>query len=194
MSSGRAPQSTTPVRYHLAENNLAWMRYQFEDPRMAGMRDEIDRINKLGDRSPGFVWRFETEGGDATDVRVLDDPRILFNLTIWETVADLRRYVYRSEHVEFFRRRREWFLPPPHEPVALWWVPEGERPGVDEAMARIERLWRDGPSPEAFTLKQVYDPAGAPVEPPGGRRTPWSIAGIGDRGTPAARPARRNTE
>ena len=160
-----------PVRYHLAENNLAWMRYPFEDPRMTGMRDEIDRINRLGDRSPGFVWRFETPAGDATDVRVLDDPRILFNLTIWETVEDLRRYVYRTEHVEFFRRRREWFLPPPNEPVALWWVPEGERPDVDEAMARIERLWRDGPSPEAFTLKQVYEPDGAPAARPVPRST-----------------------
>ena len=174
--AGEAPApaaraSRPPVRHHLAENNLAWMRYPFDDPRMAGMRDEIDRINRLGDRSPGFVWRFETAAGDATDVRVLDDPRILFNLTLWETVEDLRRYVYRSEHVEFFRRRREWFLPPPREPVALWWVREGERPDVDEAMARIERLWRDGPSPEAFTLKQVYDPDGAPTAWPVQRGT-----------------------
>ena len=171
MSSGRAPQSTTPVRYHLAENNLAWMRYPFEDPRMAGMRDAIDRINRLGDRSPGFVWRFETEAGDATGVRVLDDPRVLFNLTLWETIEDLRRYVYRSGHAAFFRRRREWFLPPPREPVALWWAPVGERPDVAEAMARIERLWRDGPSPAAFTLKHVYDPDGAPVPRPAQRST-----------------------
>ena len=162
MSAGRGRPGSS-ARHHLAENNLAWMRHPFDDPRMAGMRDEIDRINRLGDRSPGFVWRFETPGGDATDVRVLDDPRVLFNLTVWETVADLRRYVYRTEHAAFFRRRREWFVPPPREPVALWWVPAGERPGVDEAMARIERLWRDGPSPEAFTLKQVYDPDGALV-------------------------------
>ena len=173
------------------------MRYPFEDPRMAGMRDEIDRINKLGDRSPGFVWRFETVAGDATDVRVLDDPRILFNLTIWETVADLRRYVYRSEHVEFFRRRREWFLPPPREPVALWWVPEGERPGVDVAMARIERLWRNGPSPEAFNLKQVYDPDGRPVVRAVREEHSMGAVGTRDRGAPAARPARparRSTE
>ena len=172
MPDDPAPRTRPAPRYLLAENNLAWMRYPFEDPRMAGMRDAIDRINKLGDRSPpGFVWRFETAGGDATGVRVLDDPRVLFNLTIWETLADLRRYVYRTEHVEFFRRRREWFLRPPREPVALWWVPEGERPDVDEAMARIERLWRDGPSPAAFTLKHVYDPGGTPVPRPAQRST-----------------------
>ena len=87
------------------------MRHPLDDQRMAGMRDEIDRINALADRSPGYVWRFKTAGGDATDVRVLDDWRVLFNLTIWRSLDALQRYVYHSEHAVFFRRRREWFLP-----------------------------------------------------------------------------------
>ena len=146
----------SPVPAHLAQANLAWMRYPLDDPRMADMRDEIDRINALGDRSPGCLWRFETAGGTATDVRVLDDPRVLFNLTVWRSVNDLRRYVYRTEHVAFFRRRREWFVPPPNEPVVLWWVADGERPSVEDAMARFEQLWRDGPSAGAFTFKRAY--------------------------------------
>ena len=102
----------------LAQTNWAWMRYPLDDARMAPMRDEIDRINRLGDDAPGCVWRFETPVGDATDVRVLDDPRILFNLTLWRSLDDLRRYVYQSEHVAFFRRRRDWFIPPPQPPLA----------------------------------------------------------------------------
>jgi len=147
---------------HLAQTNLAWMRYPLDDPRMAPMRDEIDRINALGDRSPGCIWRYQTPGGDATDVRVLDDPRILFNLTIWRAVDDLRRYAYRTEHAAFFRRRREWFVPPPKPPLALWWIPEGYRPTVDESIARLERLWRDGPGPNAFTLKSAFGSDGVP--------------------------------
>ena len=148
---------------HLAQTNLAWMRYPLEDPRMAPMRDEIDRINVLGDRSPGCVWRLRTATGDATEVRVLDDPRILFNLTIWRSVDDLWHYAHHSEHVAFFRRRREWFIPPPKPPLALWWIPEGYRPTVDESMERLERLWRDGPGPPAFTLKTAFGPDGAPL-------------------------------
>ena len=140
----------------LAQANLAWMRYPLDDPRMADMRDEIDRINELGDRSPGCLWRFKAAGGDATAVRVLDDPRVLFNLTVWRSLDDLRRYVYHTEHAAFFRRRREWFVPPPNEPAALWWVAEGERPSVEDAMTRLARLWRDGPSSEAFTFKRAY--------------------------------------
>jgi len=144
----------------LAQTNLAWMRYPLEDPRMAPMRDEIDRINRLGDDSPGFVWRFETPEGDATAVRVLDDPTILFNLTIWHSVEDLRRYVYRTEHVDFFRRRREWFVPPPKPPLALWWIAAGARPDVEESLRRLDLLWRLGPTPEAFTLAWAFDAEG----------------------------------
>ncbi len=154
---------------HLAQTNLAWMRYPLDDPRMASMRDEIDRINAIGDRSPGCLWRFATAVGDATAVRVLDDTRVLFNLTVWRSVDDLRRYVYRTEHVDFLRRRREWFLPPPKPPLAMWWVPEGYRPTVAESMARLERLWRDGPGPEAFTMKGAFGPDGEPLPArPGG--------------------------
>ena len=141
---------------HLAQANLAWMRHPLDDPRMADMRNEIDRINALGDESPGFVWRFHTPAGDATDVRVLDDARVLFNLTIWQSLDDLRRYVYHTEHAAFLRRRRDWFLPPPKPPVAMWWVPIGTRPTVEDGMARLERLWREGPSFEAFPLSEPY--------------------------------------
>ena len=150
----------------LAQANLAWMRYPLDDPRMAAMREEIDRINTLGDDSPGFIWRFRTAEGDATDVRVLDDPRVLFNLTIWRSVDDLRRYVYRTEHAAFLRRRRDWFLRPPKPPLAMWWVPAGTRPTVDEAMDRLERLWREGPSTHAFPLNQTYDPNSTPAATP----------------------------
>ena len=87
---------------------------------------------------------------------MLDDPRVLFNLTVWRSLDDLRPYVYHTEHAAFFRRRREWFVPPPNEPAALWWDADGERPSVEDAMTRLERLWRDGPSSEAFTFKRAY--------------------------------------
>ena len=147
----------------LAQANLAWMRYPIDDPRMKDMREEIDRINLLGDRSPGCLWRFKTEDGDATGVRVLDDPSVLFNLTVWRSVEDLGRYVYRTEHAAFLRRRREWFVPSAREPVAMWWIAAGEYPSVDEAMTRFERLWTNGPSAESFTFKEPYGPDGKPA-------------------------------
>lgn len=147
----------------LAQTNLAWMRYPLDDPRMADMRDEINRINALGDSSPGFVWRLQTAEGDATSIRVLNDSCILFNLTIWRSIDDLQQYVYHTQHAAFLRRRRDWFLPPPKPPLAMWWIPAGTRPTIDEAMARLERLWRDGPSVRAFSLNEPFAPHGARV-------------------------------
>ena len=158
------------MEWQLAEVNLAWMRYPLADQRMSTMRDEIVRINRLGDQSPGFIWRYETAQGDATDVRVLDDPRMLFNLSIWRSIKELRAYVYHGEHVAFFRQRREWFLPPPQDPVAMWWVKEGAYPTVYDAMARLARLWERGSTTEAFTFKRAYDPEGQPFRATSGAR------------------------
>ena len=113
----------------LAEVNLAWMRYPLDDPKMAAMREEIDRINALGDNSPGFIWRFRTAEGNAIDVRVLEDPRVLFNLSI---LAFRRRpppatYIAPSTP-RSLRRRRHWFLRAPKPPLAMWWVPARNTP------------------------------------------------------------------
>ena len=157
----------------LAQTNLAWARFPLDDPRMVEFVEAIDRINAVGDHSPGSgcLWRFRTEGGDATGVRILDDPRILFNLTTWRSVEDLRNYAYRTAHADFFRRRREWFLPPPKPPLAMWWVPEGYRPTVEESVCRLERLWRDGSTPDAFTLKTAFGPDGARLPARSGLQT-----------------------
>jgi hypothetical protein len=129
---------------------------------MREMRDAIDRLNVLGDHSPGCLWRYKTQDGAATGVRVLDDPTVLFNLTVWRSLEDLGRYVYRSDHAAFLRRRREWFVPATKEPVAMWWIAPGEHLSVEEAMTRFEQLWRDGPTAEAFTFKRAFGPGGQP--------------------------------
>ena len=140
---------------YLAQVNLAWMRHPLDDPRMAGLRANLDRVNALADDIPGYVWRYQ-EGDDATGVRVLSDPSILYNCTVWRDVASLQTYLYHTDHREMLRRRREWFRKPPHPPNAMWWMEEDERPTVDEALARLQRLWRHGPAQESFTLASVY--------------------------------------
>lgn len=140
---------------YLAQVNLAWMKYPLDDPRMAGLRANLDRVNALADDIQGFVWRHQ-DGDDATGVRVLGDPSILYNCTVWRDAASLQAYLYHTDHRDMLRRRREWFRKPPHPPNAMWWVEEDERPTVDEAVARLELLWRHGPSQESFTLSSVY--------------------------------------
>jgi hypothetical protein len=122
----------------------------------------LDRINALADLAPGFIWRLQTEDGNATAVRPVDDDELLaINMSVWESVEDLAEFVYRSEHVSFMRRRREWFERFGTSYMALWWVPAGTVPTVPDAMARVAQLDRHGPTPAAFTFTHRF---GSPTE------------------------------
>ncbi len=124
-----------------------------DDDVMAGFVARLDSINALADASPGFVWRYETEAGDATEVRVFDDEMILFNMSVWESIEALEQYVYRSKHVEALQKRAEWFERATKAPLVLWWVEAGHIPSVEEAKEHFDILWRDGPSAAAFSFK-----------------------------------------
>lgn len=127
---------------------------------MAGFVAELDRINRIADESPGFVWRLQTEAGNATAIRAFEDERILFNMSVWESIEALHRYVYRSDHAALLRHRKEWFEPFSEPVLALWWVASGHRPTVEEAKQRLQHLADRGPTPEAFTFKTRFPSPG----------------------------------
>ncbi len=144
--------------YHIAQMNIARMRAPLEDPMMVGFVAKLEEINKLADDSPGFVWRFQSEGGDATYLRPYDDDRILFNMSVWASVDTLKSYVYKSAHSEVMRNRREWFEKISDAYSVLWWIKAGAIPSVREAKLRLEYLQKNGPSTHAFTFKRLYEP------------------------------------
>jgi hypothetical protein len=149
--------------FHLAQVNVARARGEIGDEVMAGFVARLADINALADRTPGFVWRLQTEDGDATAVRPYKDRRILINLSVWADLGSLREYVYRSEHASVMRRRREWFERFERIYVALWWVPAGHRPSVAEAVERLAHLERHGATPFAFSFAEPFAPDGAPI-------------------------------
>lgn len=141
----------------LAQVSIARLRAPVDSPAVRGFVVAVDRINRLADGSPGFVWRHQT-GRSGTG----DDPRTIVNLSVWRSYEDLHAYVYRTEHGGYVRRRAEWFEPLPSPTTALWWVPDGDRPTVEDALARLGYLRRYGPSPRAFGLRRRYDADGRP--------------------------------
>ena len=132
------------------------MHGAFEDPVMAGFVARLESLNALADESAGFVWRYQTDAGDATEVRVFDDQLILFNMSVWDSVESLENYVYRSDHIQAVQKRAEWFERPSRGPLALWWIAAGHIPSVEEAKERFDSFWQDGPSPFAFTFKDRF--------------------------------------
>lgn len=149
--------------FELAQVNIGRARGDPSDPVMAGFMARLADINALAERSPGFVWRLQTEDGDATAVRPYQDTRILINLSVWSDLAALRGYVFRSDHAAVMRRRREWFERLEQVYAALWWIPVGHRPSVAEAVGRLAHLERHGPTPRAFSFAESFDPTGGPI-------------------------------
>lgn len=145
-------------RYHIAQVNIGRIRAELDDPIMAGFVNRLDEINALADASPGFVWRLQTDAGNATYFRPFADDRTLLNMSVWKDIESLRQYVYNTSHRELLRQRHEWFEKFDRVYMALWWVPEGHIPGIDEARRRLDHLEAHGPSQFAFTFKTVFDP------------------------------------
>jgi hypothetical protein len=147
---------------HLAQMNVATALYDIDDERMADFVDNLDRVNALAEATPGFVWRLQSDQGNATDIKTTDDPRFIVNMTVWANVRALFDYVYRSDHRSVMVRRREWFRKPEGPYTVLWWIENGTLPSVEEGLARLDHLARHGSTPYAFTFKTVFPSGEAP--------------------------------
>lgn len=151
--------------YHLAQVNIGRTVAPLDSPVMSDFVAQLDSINALADRSPGFVWRLT----EATGVQAYEDPMILINMSVWESIESLHEYAYKSAHRGPLRDRLQWFEKPAKAHMALWWIPAGHVPAVAEARDRLEfrRAWND--SPVAFSFGKSFprpeEPSVDPVTP-----------------------------
>lgn len=140
----------THETFHLAQINIARMIAPLDDPRMSGFVSELPRINAIADESPGFIWRLQDDSGNATYISAFEDPLIIVNMSVWRSPEDLQAYVMHSDHAEMLRQRRKWFQRMNEIPYAMWWIPAGTTPSIEEGRERLEYLWKNGESERAF--------------------------------------------
>jgi Domain of unknown function (DUF3291) len=140
---------------HLAQLNIGRIRYEVDDPRMADFMNNLERVNSIAERSPGFVWRYKDDSGNATSTRPFADPRMLVNMSVWESVEALEKFAWQTVHTRFYARKHEWFEKLDGAYFVLWHVPAGHRPSVQEAIERLEHLKAHGPSEHAFGWQDV---------------------------------------
>ena len=140
---------------HLAQLNVGRLLYPNDDPRVADFMNNLGLVNGLAERSKGFVWRLKGDSGNATNIKTYDDPQMIVNMSVWESVEALERFVWQTIHKRFYGRRPEWFdkLDGPH--FVMWWIPIGHRPTIDEAKQRLEYLAARGPTDYAFGWESV---------------------------------------
>jgi len=144
------------LSWELAELNIANLIAPIDSPTLADFVAELDRINGIADQSPGFVWRLQSDEGNAVDLEHSFGDDYIINLSVWKSVEDLHDYIYRTAHAQIMSRRKQWFHRMEDAYTVLWWVPEGHKPTFVEAEAKLTLLKAQGPSPEAFTFKQRF--------------------------------------
>lgn len=147
------------TEYHLAQINIAKALDTMDSVTMKGFADRLDEINALADSAPGFVWRLQTEDGDATSIQAFDDPSLLVNMSVWENVDSLKTYVYKSNHVELVRDRDAWFSKMLEAHQVLWWIPVGHIPSVEDGKDRLRHLEVNGSTEYAFTFSKLFERA-----------------------------------
>lgn len=149
------------MAHHLAQINVAHIVHPMDGPEMSDFVGALDGINRLAERSDGFVWRLVGDGGaDATAVRFDGVDNLLINLSLWRDRESLHRFVYASAHAGVMARKAKWFPEMRRPHMAMWWIPAGQIPDLKDAAMRLDLLAQCGPTPAAFTFTSAFDAAG----------------------------------
>ena len=141
---------------HLAQINIGRLIAPLDDPKIAEFVAQLDPINALADKAPGFVWRLQSESGNATDIAYNDDPFVIVNMSVWESAEALRDFAYKSNHMKVLRDRAKWFEKADKPTYCLWWIPVGHVPSVAEGRERLEHYQQHGATPFSFWFSKLY--------------------------------------
>lgn len=145
---------------HLAQLNLARLKAPKGSPITEEFFAAIGPINALAEVQPGFIWRAVGDVADHTDMEYFLDPYLLVNISVWRDLESLRHFIFNTGHLQYMKRRKEWFQPFEGPHSVAWWVPDGHIPSFAEAKEKMEKLGADGPTPEAFNFSTLYDSDG----------------------------------
>ncbi len=146
----------------LAQLNIALAKYPLDAPEIKEFVDNLELVNGIAESSEGFVWRLKDESGDATNIQAFDDPNMIVNISVWDSVDSLKNFMFRTHHRDFMRRKGDWFHRLPEDTYVLWWIEEDHIPTLEEAIERLEHLREIGDTPYAFTFKTNFTQSEAP--------------------------------
>jgi hypothetical protein len=144
--------------YHLAQVNIGIAKNSMDSLVMKDFSDNLDPINAIAEASDGFIWRLKDEGGNATDIAFSDNPNELVNMSVWHSVDALKNFMFKTHHLDFLKRKKEWFETATEHTYVLWWVPVGHTPSIQEAKDKLALLNKIGNTPQAFSFKQTFSP------------------------------------
>lgn len=146
----------------LAEFNFGTLRYPWDDPRLAEFQENLDRVNAIARRAPGFLWMLPEDQMEAAQEDpagpLADRPLTASTLSVWADATSLWHFVDRTLHARFMARGAEWFEPDDRSHLVIWPVAPDARPTVAEGMDRWRQLQSKGECDTVFggaTLRQL---------------------------------------
>jgi hypothetical protein len=143
--------------FNIAEINIAKIKgVDINDPVMKEFVDNLDGVNAIAESSSGFVWRLKDESNNATSINPYNDEQIIINISVWESIEALENFMYKTFHSNFLKRRKEWFQAFGKVSTAMWWIPKGQVPTIEEAVEKLDYLQKNGSSELVFDFKNKF--------------------------------------
>ena len=149
-------KGTSRMKKVLAELNIATAKESLDSPLLKEFVDNLDKVNAIAEHHHGFIWRLKDDSGNATNIQAFDNLNTIVNLSVWADVASLKDFMFKTDHVTFFKKKAQWFEKPKQATYVLWWVNENERPTVEQGIERLNTLRELGDTPNAFSFKQPF--------------------------------------
>ncbi len=144
------------MEFYLAQVNIGKILGPMDSPVMAEFAANLNNINALAENSEGFIWRLKDDNNNATSIKVFEDDFLLINMSVWADAESLFKFVYQTHHVDYVKRRKEWFEKMQEVYMALWYVPATHTPTPQEAIERLNYLKLHGETPHAFSYKKRF--------------------------------------
>lgn len=141
----------------LAELNIATAKASMDNPLLTEFVDNLDRINEVAEQCHGFIWRLKDDSGNATNIQVFDNPNTIVNISVWKDVDSLKYFMFKTDHINFFKKKAQWFEKPTQASYVLWWIDSDKMPTIEQALSKLEQLRANGETPEAFSFKQTFE-------------------------------------
>ncbi|WP_299834052.1 DUF3291 domain-containing protein [uncultured Tenacibaculum sp.] len=150
---------------HLAQYNIIRLKDELDSPIIKEFKDFLAPVNLLAEESEGFIWRLKDESGEsATDLETpYEDKLIFINMSVWENYETLRNYSYKTVHSYFLKSRKKWSNEIEGHKAVLWYIDQDHIPTVAEAKEKLDLLNKNGSTPDAFSMVDIYTVSGEKV-------------------------------
>ena len=138
----------------MAQFNFGILLDDWDTPRVAEFQDNLDRVNAVAMRSPGFIWHMDADAMESAqndaNGPLKANPRLASTLSVWESEKALESFVHKTVHGSFLKRGDKWFEKHNGPSYVIWPIESGKTPTIKEAVERLEMLGVNGPTKLAY--------------------------------------------